>query len=196
MDSFGANLELENFGEGVYFLPPALRTAIVVIHQLPNTPETLWLRLLGKGNVQKSAIAQFNSLPNATPFKDSVLELLSNLFAILEARQDLDSEDRELIMQLSPLYLERIQDANQQGIEQGIERGIEQGIERGIEQGIQREAVSFVMRLLSRRFGSIAPNIEEQIRSLPVNRIEDLGEAILDFQSETDLTNWLEQVNG
>ncbi|MFB2934866.1 DUF4351 domain-containing protein [Aerosakkonemataceae cyanobacterium BLCC-F154] len=183
LDSFGANLELENFGEGVYFLPPAFRTAIVVIHQLPNTPETLWLRLLGKGNVQKGAIAQFNSLPNATPFKDSVLELLSNLFAILEARQDLDSEDRELIMQLSPLYLERIQDANQQGIEQGIERGI------------QREAVSFVMRLLSRRFGSIAPNIEEQIRSLPVNQLEDLGEAILDFQSETDLTSWLEEVN-
>ncbi|MFB2836675.1 DUF4351 domain-containing protein, partial [Floridanema evergladense] len=179
LDSFGAILEWESFGEGVYFLPPALRTAIVVIHQLPKTPETLWLRLLGKGNVQKSAIAQFNSLPNATPFKDNVLELLSNLFAILEARQDLDSEDRELIMQLSPLYLERIQDANQQGIEQGI----------------QREAVSFVMRLLSRRFGSIAPNIEEQIRRLSVNQLEDLGEAILDFQSEIDLTSWLEQVN-
>ncbi|MFB2879047.1 DUF4351 domain-containing protein [Floridanema aerugineum] len=182
LDSFGANLELENFGEGVYFLPPAFRTTIVVIHQLPNTPETLWLRLLGKGNVQKSAIAQFNSLPNTTPFKDSVLELLSNLFAILEARQDLDSEDRELIMQLSPLYLERIQDANQQGIEQGI------------EQGIQREAVSFVLRLLNRRFGSIAPNIEEKIRRLSVNQLEDLGEAILDFQRETDLNSWLEQV--
>lgn len=159
---------------------PTARYANVVIHQLPNTPEMLWLRLLGKGNVQKSAIVEFNSLPNATPFKDSVLELLSNLFAILEARQDLDSEDRELIMQLSPLYLERIQDANQQGIEQGI----------------QREAVSLVMRLLHRRFGSIAPNIEEQIRSLPVNRIEDLGEALLDFQSEADLISWLEKANG
>lgn len=129
--------------------------------------------------MQKSAIAEFNSLPNATPFKDSVLELLSNLFAILEDRQDLDSEDRELIMQLSPLYLERIQEANQQGIEQGIER----------------EAVSLVMRLLNRRFGSIAPNIEEQIRRLSVNQLEDLGEAILDFQSKTDLTSWLEKVN-
>jgi hypothetical protein len=52
------------------------------------------------------------------------------------------------------------------------------------------------MRLLNRRFGSIAPNIEEQIRRLSVNQLEDLGEAILDFQSETDLTSWLEQVNG
>jgi len=180
LDRFGANLELENFGEGVYFLPPAFRTAIIVIHQLPRIPETLWLRLLGKGTVQKVAIAEFKSLPDTTQFKDSILELLSNLFAILEARQDLDSEDRELIMELSPLYLERIQDANQQGIEQGIER----------------EAVSLVMRLLNRRFGLIAPNIEEQIRSLPVNRIEDLGEALLDFQSEADLISWLEKANG
>jgi hypothetical protein len=37
---------------GVHFLPDALRTAIVAIHQLPQTPETLWLRLLGRGSVQ------------------------------------------------------------------------------------------------------------------------------------------------
>lgn len=187
LESFGANLELESFGEGVYCLPPAFRTAIVVIHQLPRTPETLWLRLLGKGNVQKNAIAEFKSLPDTTQFKDKVLELLSNLFAMLDARQNLDSEERELIMELSSLYLERIKDATEQGIEQGIERGIEQGIER--------EAVSFVMRLLRRRFGAIAPDIEERIRSLPVDRIEDLGEALLDFQSATDLRSWIEQAN-
>jgi len=183
LDSFGANLELESFGEGVYRLPPAFRTTIVVIHQLPRTPETLWLRLLGKGNVQKTAIAEFKSLPDKTQFKDKVLELLSNLFAMLDVGQNLDSEERELIMELSSLYLERIKDATERGIEQGIERGIE------------REAVSFVMRLLNRRFGLISSDIEQKIRNLPVNRIEDLGEALLDFQSITDLSNWLEQAN-
>jgi hypothetical protein len=179
LDSFGAKLELENFGSGVYLLPPGFRTALVVIHQLPRTPETLWLRLLGKATVQKNAISELKSLPDTTPFKDSVLELLSNLFAILDARQDLDSEDRELIMELSPLYLERIQDATAQGIERGA----------------TQEAVSFVMRLLRRRFGSIAPDIEERVRSLPVNRIEDLGEALFDFQSEADLISWMEKAN-
>ncbi|MDD1422627.1 DUF4351 domain-containing protein [Dolichospermum sp. ST_sed1] len=85
-------------------------------------------------------------------------------------------------MQLSPLYLERIQDATKQGIQQGI------------QQGIEREAVSFVMRLLNRRFGLIAPDIEKQIRSLSVERIEDLGEALLDFQSEADLTTWIDNI--
>jgi hypothetical protein len=100
------------------------------------------------------------------------------VFAILNARQDLDSEDRELIMQLSPLYLERIQDATNQGMERGIERGIEREI-------------SFVIRLLNCRFGQITPDVEQQVRSLTVDRIEDLGEALLDFQTEADLTNWI-----
>jgi hypothetical protein len=78
-------------------------------------------------------------------------------------------------MELSSLYLERIKDAT--------------------ERGIEREAISFVMRLLNRRFGLIAPDIEQKIRNLPVNRLEDLGEALLDFQSATDLSNWIEQAN-
>ena len=36
-----------DWGPGIYFLPSPDHTAIVVIHQLPKTLETLWLRLLG-----------------------------------------------------------------------------------------------------------------------------------------------------
>jgi len=32
---------------------------------------------------------------------------------------------------------------------------------------------------------------EETIRSLPVERLEDLGLALLDFDTLTDLDNWL-----
>ena len=53
----------------------------------------------------------------------AALELLYNLKTILDARQDLDREDRELIMELSPMYLQRLEIANQQGIQQGIQQG-------------------------------------------------------------------------
>ncbi len=112
LDQFGAKLKTD---PGIHYLAEALRTAIVVIHQLPRTPQTLWLRMLGRGNVQKGAIAEFRALPNATPFKDGILEVLSNFFAILEARQNLTTDDRELIMELSPVYLERIQTAADRG---------------------------------------------------------------------------------
>jgi len=50
---FTAQLQ-PNWGEGVYFLPEGFGTAIVVIHQLPAIPETLWLRLLGRGGTRES----------------------------------------------------------------------------------------------------------------------------------------------
>ncbi|NCS07790.1 MAG: DUF4351 domain-containing protein, partial [Microcystis aeruginosa G13-07] len=41
------------------------------------------------------------------------------------------------------------------------------------------------------RFGEIPQNREETIRKLPVERLEDLGLALLDFDTLTDLDNWL-----
>jgi hypothetical protein len=127
LDSFGASVNVENWVQGVYLLPENLKTAIVVIHQLPATPETLWLRMLGKGTTQKKAINELTALPEDNPLRANALELLYNLRVILEKNQNLDAEDRELIMELSPLYLERLNEATQQGIKRGIQQGIQQG---------------------------------------------------------------------
>lgn len=59
------------------------------------------------------------------------------------------------------------------------------------QQGAEREALSLVFRLLKRRIGDLNPELEAQVRSLPVNQVEDLGEALLDFNNEEDLKNWL-----
>ena len=48
----------------------------VVIHQLPGTEETLWLRLLGKGRVQEKAISELKNLPANHPKKNNILELV------------------------------------------------------------------------------------------------------------------------
>jgi hypothetical protein len=47
---------------GIYYLGTGLKTAIVVIHQLPQSPETLWLRLLGRGRVQQKAVRELEAL--------------------------------------------------------------------------------------------------------------------------------------
>jgi hypothetical protein len=43
LEGLGAKLDLDKWGEGVYLLSPTLKTGIIVIHQLPKTPSTLWL---------------------------------------------------------------------------------------------------------------------------------------------------------
>jgi len=144
---FGAQLDLDNWGNGIYFFPEHWKGAIVVIHQLPRTPETLWLRMLGKGRVQEEAIDELTALPENDPLRGVALELLSNLKAILEVNQNLEPEERDLIMRLSPLYEQRLAEATQQGIERGIEQGIGQGVRQG-----QR---IFVENLLRAKFGEL-----------------------------------------
>ena len=100
---------------GVYFMAPALRTAIIAIHQLPRTPETLWLRILGKGTVQKQAIDELEALPLDNPIRANALKLLYNLQRNLGINQNLDEEDRKLIMRLAPLYEQDREQAMQQG---------------------------------------------------------------------------------
>jgi hypothetical protein len=96
LQGFEAKLDRNNWGEGIYFLAPSLRTTIIVIHQLPQTPETLWLRILGRGNVQARAINELELLPEENPFRVNALELLLNLRSTLADNQNLEPEDREL----------------------------------------------------------------------------------------------------
>jgi heme oxygenase len=48
-----------------------------------------------------------------------------------------------------------------------------------------------VLRLLTRRFGLLSEQRTEQIRQLSVPQLEDLGEALLDFEDMTDLEQYL-----
>jgi predicted transposase/invertase (TIGR01784 family) len=65
--------------------------------------------------VQRQAIEEVAQLPNGHPYRQNTLELLGNLKVTLEARTNIQPEDRDLIMQLSPLYLEKIQAAKLEG---------------------------------------------------------------------------------
>ncbi|MEI2583770.1 DUF4351 domain-containing protein [Scytonema sp. PRP1] len=64
-------------------------------------------------------------------------------------------------------------------------------LQKGEQKGKKQEALALILRQLPRRIGPVTPQLQEQIRSLSVPQLEDLGEALLDFSSETDLINWL-----
>jgi predicted transposase/invertase (TIGR01784 family) len=59
------------------------------------------------------------------------------------------------------------------------------------QEAMQEEALSFVLRLLSRRVGTLPVNVEVQVQALNLLKLEALGEALLDFTGVDDLTNWL-----
>lgn len=63
------------------------------------------------------------------------------------------------------------------------------------QEGRQEECISLVTRLLRRKFG-IQIELDQalaQLQTLPVEKLEDLTEAILDWNEIGDLTEWLRQ---
>jgi predicted transposase YdaD len=54
------------------------------------------------------------------------------------------------------------------------------------------EGKTLVLRLLSKRLGSVPQEFVAQVEALSLERLELLAEALLDFRSLTDLTNWLQ----
>ena len=72
------------------------------------------------------------------------------------------------------------------------QEGIQEGEQRGREQGREEGEKSLVLRLLSRRVGELPQEARSRIESLCLEQLENLGEALLDFTSITDLQAWLE----
>jgi Domain of unknown function (DUF4351) len=176
---YAATLMTEFSPTGVYLFSPGCKTGIIVIHQLPKTPETVWFRLLGKERVQANAIAEVAALPQDHPCRQDTLSWLGNLKVILEAREVREPEEEDLMMQLSPLFLEKLQAAESIGEVKGREN----------------EAQALILRQLNRRVGKISIDLEAQIKTLPLAQLEELGDALLDFSQMSDLVAWLDVNN-
>jgi hypothetical protein len=62
----------------------------------------------------------------------------------------------------------------------------------GYERGKQEEGQTIIVRQLQRRVGELSQEVKKQVQALPVEDLEALGEALLDFTAMGDLLNWLQ----
>ncbi len=72
---------------------------------------------------------------------------------------------------------------------------LQKGLQQGEERGKKQEALELIVRQLTRRFGAIEPEVQQQIRSLSITELEELAEALLDFSSPSDLVNYLVNIS-
>ena len=173
LNGFGVSSN-EDWGSGVYFLHPSLKAAIVAINQLPRNEETLFLRLLGKGQTQKQAVDEVIAIDAREPKRAAILRLLSNWKISIELTGQVEAEE-ELMMALTQAYLEWEQQTEQRGEQTGVLKG-----ER-----------SLILRQLTRRVGTLPAGVEAQVQALALPQLEALGEALLDFVGLDDLVGWL-----
>lgn len=92
-----------------------------------------------------------------------------------------------------PEGLEREFQEDLQRFEQERQMQYVTSIERmAMQEGSKQEARSLVLRLLTRRVGSVPEFLQTQIEALSLAQLEDLGEALLEFSRPEDLESWLQ----
>jgi hypothetical protein len=160
-----------------------------------------WRDFLNQPNPIASALmAKMKIAPqDRAKVKAQCLRLLTTL-KLDPARMQLISGFVDTYLKLNPSeeieFEQEISTFTQSEQESGMEiitSWMEKGIERGIEQGLLREK-ELIIRQIKRKLGEINSELETQIKALDVDKLEALGEALLDFNSVEDLNRWLSQV--
>ena len=137
-------------------------------------------------------------------------ELPASTQQILEIRPDLLSAvlpmllerfptlTREEIMVIAGIPAKDLRHtrAAQQWIEEGRQEGRQEGEAQGEARGRAAEAAAVTLRLLNRRCGPLSEATTARIQALPLEQLEGLAEALLDFTGPADLAAWLNEHKG
>ena len=75
-------------------------------------------------------------------------------------------------------------------------RVAQEWIEEGRLEGRQEGEATVTFRLLNRRCGPLSNATAARIKALPLEQLEALAEALLDFSSPADLAAWLAEHSG
>ena len=70
-------------------------------------------------------------------------------------------------------------------------RAVQDWLAEGREEGRKEGEAAVTIRLLTRRCGPLSEATTARIQSLPLEQLESLAEAVLDFQGADDLEAWL-----
>jgi predicted transposase/invertase (TIGR01784 family) len=74
-----------------------------------------------------------------------------------------------------------------------LAEGEVKGKTQGLAEGRVGEARALVIRQLTRKLGNVSPKLSAKIEALSLERVESLGEDLLDFTSIANLEQWLSQ---
>ena len=98
------------------------------------------------------------------------------------------------------LHTRAAQDLLDRGRQEGEARGRLEGEALGRQEGEARgraaEAAAVTLRLLNRRCGPLTEATTTRIQGLPLEQLEGLAEALLDFTGPADLATWLADHTG
>ena len=128
-------------------------------------------------------------------------ELAASSQQILARRPDLDTVVLPMLVQRFPQLTEEqimvIAGIPREEIRhtRAVQDWLAEGRQEGEARGEAREAAKMTLRLLTRRCGPISEATTAQIQALPLEQLEALADALLDFQGPADLASWLAAIS-
>ena len=130
-------------------------------------------------------------------------------YLLTKTKEEIPSSSNSVIIEMiTTIMMYKFENLNRQEVESmlGItlkqtrvyqeikEEGREEGRKEGREEGLEEATFNLVMRQLSKRFGKISPKIRGSVAGLSLHILEELSEALLDFNNVDDLLAWLAKV--
>jgi predicted transposase YdaD len=104
----------------------------------------------------------------------------------------LDLVEAILVRKLPSLSIEEIREMlDLQDVSLSETQFFKEVFQQGEDWGEQKGKTDLTLQLLARRCGAVSIEQVTQIRSLPIDQLENLGEALLDFRGMADLELWL-----
>ena len=175
--------QLEAFLAGVHWL------SLEELGQQPGLDpllSLLVLPVLPKPDIRSATDRILKPRPDLV---EAVLSILGERFPHLT---------REEIMALINLPTDHLRDTRfgRELIEEGRLEGEARGRLEGEARGRSAEAAAVALRLLNRRCGTLSEAATARIVALPLQQLEALTEALLDFGGPADLTRWLAEHAG
>jgi hypothetical protein len=142
------------FARGVYQTPAVLHTGLVVLSRLPETPNTLILRLMGTGRPLQRALAELERLPEDARERHVALPALLEYRVALLEQPTRTPEDEEFLMDTYDI-VQRLKD-----------EGRNEGRREGRNEAIQNN----LLTIYRTRFGSVPRKVRTAVER---NRDDD-----------------------
>jgi predicted transposase YdaD len=120
-------------------------------------------------------------------------ELAATSQQILASRPDLETVVLPMLVQRFPQLTEAeiMMIAGIPREEIRHTRAVQDWLAEGRQEGEAREAAKMTLRQLSRRCGPLSDTTTAQIQALPLEKLEGLADALLDFTGPADLAAWM-----
>jgi predicted transposase YdaD len=142
-----------------------------------------------------AATTNARSLIERAQGSEDIIDLISTIMVYKFSNLSRDEVDAMLGIELAQtrVYQDARAEGKAEGEAIGEARGKVEGEAIGKARGKAEGEVSLVIKLLTRKLGNLTPQLLDRINNLQLDRVESLGEALLDFTSISELESWLSQ---